>query len=168
MKFISFLLAFIFISCTTYAPVRDLDYKKYNLYSADNSGNFRYADLGPIYSKQSTWVFGSCKDQAKIVMIDLVGEAKSKGGNAVVNVRWRRDDTETAMPTCKKKYGFVWLAVVGLLLPWVKTVEANGTAAKIDDTMQTPATPNTDVLFIPENKSINTIVDEYIALMGLE
>lgn len=156
--FATILTTVTIVSGCTHSPIRNLDYKNNNLYSADNSGNLEYDDFGPVFSSVSGHAWDSCSGLAHQAIKEVVAEAKAKGGNSVVNVRWAKGDHSTPVPHCVNRWGW-WLAyILPGLGPWMKNVEVYGTAAKIKG----KEAPSTNVFLFDPNESLEIIATRII------
>ncbi|MGI4992449.1 hypothetical protein ACRXCV_07460 [Halobacteriovorax sp. GFR7] len=138
MKLLTILGILTLVSCSS-SVVRDLDYSRYNLYSSSISGNMKYLEIGPVFAEQSGSILTSCNKLAETALAQLAANAKSKGGNAVINVRWKKDEYMSSSPNCDSHYGWAAIYGVGLFLPWVNNIEVSGIAAKIkEENLKTP------------------------------
>lgn len=161
MKSAMIIAAALLLQACSHKFIRDVDYKKYNLYSSENAGNIKYKDFGPVIAENSGNLFSSCSYIIEGALEELLAMTKQKGGNAIVNVKWSKGDFSTPMPTCTTRYGFL-LFFPAAFGPWMKVVEVSGTAAYIDPATQGPDETSTNVLLIEEGKSLEEIAKNHV------
>lgn len=165
MNKLFFLITLLVLASCSISPIRNVNYAQYNAYSSNNPGNMICKEIGPVISGQSGSILKSCHELAQLALAELLGNAKSMGGNAVINIQWEKDGEISSMPHCETKYGWAFLYGVGLFTPWVRDVKVTGTAVKLENKPNIK-TPGTQVLLIrPISKQkSNSFYSQYLQL----
>lgn len=124
-------LATILAGCTNASAF--LDYSRRNMFSSSLAGNLVYQEIGPAGADASNFVWTPCEKLTAEVAELLLEQAKVRGGNALMDVRWARGDFFVQQPNCRTAWGWLALYGVGILGPWVKSAESQATIISIPE-----------------------------------
>lgn len=130
MKFASWLVLFTFILITTDGCSHNRANIKYSEFANEMSikeGAQSGTNLGPIAGEEGGAIWADCSQKARGSVMDLIAEARKKGGNAIGDVKWPDNHTE---PTCKKGWGYVVFWPF-LLTPLFMSTHVTGNAYKV-------------------------------------
>lgn len=88
--------------------------------------------IAPLYASKGYPISVSCTDATKEVLVMLIGLARSKGGNAIGDIRWLpKEDMLRRDPTCKKRW--VWaIPFPFLFTSYFMKVDVSAQAYKLD------------------------------------
>lgn len=158
MRLALVLAAALLVGCTTSHGW--VDYRELGVYSHENAGNRKFADIGPVAVRSRTFAWGNCDQLSKGVVIELLQIARARGGNTVYKILFEGDNGLSAVPTCTTGWGWFVLYIVGGLGPWVQTSAAEGVAAKVDQGDKV----GTGAIRIPENAAdFDAAAEAYLA-----
>ena len=85
-------------------------------------------NLGHVTGEDGGAIWANCTENAKGSILELIAEAKAKGGNALGDIKWNASGTSE--PTCKKGWGYliIWPFI---LTPLFMSTRVDGTAYKV-------------------------------------
>ena len=126
------LIVWMCSACTTSTAY--LDYKPMGALTGSPRGALAAQDLGEVSVDSRSFFWTDCKSMARSAMRTLLGQAKSRGGNAIYNVRFLDEDGRRVVePACVNEWGWLagyFLSVV-YVLPIPQTVQARAIATNI-------------------------------------
>jgi hypothetical protein len=114
------------ISCSTHqAHLKYTDFQDMPVRAGAVGGKA----LGTVSGEDGGAIWDNCTEKARGSVLELIAEARKKGGNAVGNLKW--DATGTSDSGCKKSWGYfaLWPFV---LTPFFMSTRVEGTAYKTD------------------------------------
>jgi hypothetical protein len=118
------------LSCSSHrAHVRHADYADEMLLSAESLDG---EVLGSVAANEAGALWNDCSKSVRGTLWHLMDRTEAMGGNAVGNIRWlpKSEKRATALPTCKKGWGWVLVWPV-VLTPVFMSSRAEATAYRI-------------------------------------
>lgn len=115
-----------FAACSTHkAQINYKDFRDQGI--ALKSGNFDGEELGVVSGEHGGAIWNNCTEKARGSVGEMIDNAKSKGANAIGNIKW--DASETSEPRCKKSWGYFMLWPF-ILTPLFMSTRVQGVAYK--------------------------------------
>ena len=110
-----------------------ISYNPYNAYAEPQGGNVKYKEIAPVHACASGFVWSNCAEITQEVLQRLQEQAKTLGGNGVINIKWSYKNSFVLTPTCEVQWGWFALYILPGLGPWVQRACAEGVAVKFLD-----------------------------------
>lgn len=156
MKLASWLVLFTFILTIGSGCSHSRAHIKYSEFANEmpiKTGSLSGTNLGPISGEDGGAIWSDCTQKARGSVMELIAEARKKGGNAIGDVKWG----DRSEPTCKKGWGYVVIWPF-LLTPLFMSTHVAGNAYKVSGGAKT------GLFLLPENPSEDgKVVDQILA-----
>lgn len=137
-------LTFALAACSTHTA--NIQYSEFSDRMALKTDAVTGQDLGPVTGEHGGAIWDECTGKARDSVVRMIDAAKSKGANAIGNIKWHASGNST--PTCKKGWGYfaLWPLV---LTPLFMSTRVDGTAYKTDAAKAKKA----GLLMLPTNQA---------------